>query len=548
MPPKNDPPLILVIDDQDAVTVMLKRIFETEGFQVHVAYNGEEGLREAARRLPDLILLDVMMPGLNGFDVLQLMRKDRVLANTPVIMITAKDTPSDIERGLELGADDYIPKPFHPRELLARVRSKIRAYQLEQALGRRTKDLEALLRVSEALNRHLEINEVLNLVSYLLLDLLPCKLAAIYRLDEQGKLIDHVLITHPSQKQAITLHHQAVVHDFLSRRTAIIWPESPPLIDQYRYGMAMPLQQGDSIHGFLVISNNEPFDADHFMLFEGISRQAALSLRNAELYEIQREYAEHLEEMVEERTRELKSAQQLLVRSEKLASLGRMAAGIAHEINNPLQPIRIHLEGMLEDIESNHPIDATDVTRTLESVERIGRIVHRFLEFTGKGRTNTPHIEQLDMNKIIETVLALNETFFNKENIVLVRDFQPLPLIFGNRDHMEQVFLNLMLNAKAALTQKRGGKIHIKTYLDGSEIVIEFSDTGQGIASDLIDQIFEPFVTTKEDGTGLGLFITYNVIQNHQGSIEVNSQEDVGTTFIIRLPTDITPDTIQDAL
>lgn len=548
MPLRNEPPLILIIDDQDAITEMLRRIFEKEGFHIKVTHNGEDGLREAAKWLPDLILLDVMMPGLNGFDVLQLMQKNQRLSKIPVIMITAKDTPSDLERGFELGAEDYIPKPFDPRELLARVRSKIRAHQLEQALSRRTKDLEALLRVSEALNRHLEASEVLNLVSYLLLDLLPCKLAAIYRLDKQEKLIDKLVIKHPSQDFDFPIHHEAMVRDFLLARSPIIWPDGPVLIDAYDYGMAMPLQQGDNIHGFLVITNDEAFDSDHYLLFEGISRQAALALRNAELYEIQRQYAEHLEEMVEERTRELRSAQQLLVRSEKLASLGRMAAGIAHEINNPLQPIRIHLEGMLEDIENQHPIDPTDVLRTLESVERIGRIVQRFLEFTGKGRTNTPHIEQLDIIKVIETVLALNESFFNKENIQVIREFQPLPLIYGNRDHMEQVFLNLMLNAKAALAQKRGGEIRIKAYLEGSEIVINFSDTGQGISTDLIDQIFEPFVTTKEDGTGLGLFITYNVIQNHQGSIEVHSEEDVGTTFTIRLPIDITPDTIQDTL
>src|SRR5690606_21569615 len=124
------------------------------------------------------ILLDVQMPGMNGFEVLRALRENPVTAIIPTIIVTAKARqPSDIAHGLNLGADDFVQKPFDPRELLARSKSKIKARKLEEELHRRTQDLEALLRVGEALNQNLVLREVLTLVPYLTLDLLPGKLA-----------------------------------------------------------------------------------------------------------------------------------------------------------------------------------------------------------------------------------------------------------------------------------------------------------------------------------------------------------------------------------
>ncbi|PJF37688.1 MAG: hypothetical protein CUN55_20805, partial [Phototrophicales bacterium] len=113
---------------------------------------------------------DVMMPGIDGLEVLSRLRESPVTAGLPTILITAKNEPSDIAHGLQLGADDYIPKPFHPNELLARAESKIQARKLEMTLQRRTQELEALLRVSEELNQHLEVDELLELLLYLVLD------------------------------------------------------------------------------------------------------------------------------------------------------------------------------------------------------------------------------------------------------------------------------------------------------------------------------------------------------------------------------------------
>jgi two-component system, NtrC family, sensor kinase len=238
--------------------------------------------------------------------------------------------------------------------------------------------------------------------------------------------------------------------------------------------------------------------------------------------------------MVEERTRELRSAQQLLVLSEKLASVGRLAAGIAHEINNPLQPILINMELMVEDIQENHPVSLNDVQETLNSARRIKRTVERLLQFTRKRDTTTPDMELLHVATVLENVVALSQKFFQQEGITIRTDLDMEAQIHGNRDQLEQVFLNLMLNARAAM--QRGGVLTLRSWMEQNRVVVQVSDTGAGIPADILSRIFEPFFTTREDGNGLGLFISHEIITNHNGSIDVTSQPGEGTTFIVQLP------------
>jgi signal transduction histidine kinase len=304
--------------------------------------------------------------------------------------------------------------------------------------------------------------------------------------------------------------------------------------------MVVPIEHGDKLLGMLVLATQDTeYDENHIRLFKGISRQAALTLRNAQLHEIQANYAEHLHEMVIARTSELQSAQQMLIRSEKLASVGHLAASIAHEINNPLQPIRIHLEHMIEDLQNDDPIDRIAIENIQSSIERITRIVSQLLEFTGK-RSTESDIQFLDLRRTLEGVINLNRKLFEQSGITLSSDLNPLPAIYGNKDQLEQVFMNIILNAQAA-TQK-GGKLEIRAGVEAGFIVIQFADTGCGIPADKINNIFDPFYSTKPNGTGLGLFVSYGIIQNHHGIIEVESKVNAGTTFSIRLPIDKQPD------
>lgn len=536
MAEKREKPLVLVADDEIATTVMLARIFEREGYSVQSVHDGSAAVTTANELIPDLILLDVQMPLMNGFDALRNLRQNSTTANIPTIIVTAKATqPTDVAQGLNLGADDFIQKPFAPQELLARAQSKIRARKLEDALQRRTSELESLLNVSQELNQYHEINDVMELIPRLTLTLLPGDVALIYQINETGA-ISAKHIHSASTQHSPTLQHEKLAKEFLRTAKSVIWsPDTPALPKGFDSGMLVPLIHDNRILGILaVFSNDGDYDQTHLRLFEGLSGQAALTLRNAQLYEIQANYAHHLQDMVDAKTKELQSAQQMLIRSEKLASIGHLAASIAHEINNPLQPMRLILDGMASDIESNIPVEERDVKVILESVERIHRIVKELLDFAGNRSSTNTEVHLLDVSKVIGGVVTLNRKFFEKEGLNIVSDLSPSLMIYGSKDQLEQVFMNLALNAKAAMN--RNGVLRIEAQLAGEEIVIKFADTGHGIPPELINKIFDPFFSTKSNSTGLGLFVSYGIIEGHHGKIEVQSEQDKGTVFTITLP------------
>ena len=523
-------PRVLVADDEVNTTIMLQHIFERDGYEVVRVNDGFSAVETAKHMLPDLILLDIRMPRLDGFEVLRLLREDEQTANIPTIVITANaTTPADVERGLNLGADDYLEKPFAPQELLARARSKIRARQLEDALHRRTQQLEALLLVSEQLNQHLELGDLLDLIVSLTLDLLPGDTAIIHLLDDDSQIVEQ---TAKTRLAFATVLDQVFVGRCLRAGAAVLWNEESLQLDGFKGGMTVALKHGEQQIGLLtMLSQARAYEDSHLRLFAGIGREATLALRNAQLYQIQADYALHLEDMVAARTQELQSAQQLLVRSEKLASIGHLAASIAHEINNPLMPIGLLLERLVDELkEQGSDVDYGDIEMIQEHVERIRRIVRNLLDFARQD----PNLRPLEVNHVLAGIVKLNAKFFEHERIKIETHFGATPPVFGSKDQLEAVFMNLTLNAQAAM--EGGGKLSIRTSTRDKSVVIEFKDTGHGIPAADIDRIFDPFFSTKPTGTGLGLFVCYSVVEGHHGSIEVESKPGKGTHFTIQLP------------
>lgn len=522
-----DSPIVLIVDDHAPAAAMVSQIFKMQGYNAVTVDNGLDAISQAQSLLPDIILLDVMMPGMDGYEVLGELRKISATADIPIIMVTAKDGIDDIEHGLGLGANDYIPKPVKPREMLARVRSKIEAYQLRKTLVKRTTELEALLRLSQELNNQHDVESLLDLILFLVLDLVPCDATLIYHLNEQENVSNYREQKRTSADNS-SIDIELLFENLLANPLMTTWDNNEIEGTDFSSGIAVQLAYGEQVHGLLVILSNEAFGDHESLLFETIARQTTLALRNAEIYE-------HLEEMVEKRTEELRSAEELLVRSEKLASVGRLAAGIAHEINNPLMPIRMNLEMMQEDIENNTPITERDIEETLHSVNRISRIVERLQQFTRGRGEDVPEMEALNLSDVIESILSLSNTFIRHSGVNIKTNLSPNAIIYGNRDQLEQVFLNITLNAQAAM--EKGGDLTIEVARIDDNCVIRISDTGHGIAEDKREKIFEPFFSTKETGSGLGLFISHNIVHNHSGQIEVESEVGKGTTFIITLPT-----------
>ncbi len=526
----NAPPLVLVADDELSAATMLRHIFEREGYTVKIAQDGQSALSAAREYQPDLILLDIQMPKMNGFEVLEALRKQESTAGIPTIVVSARaKAPADIAKGLNIGADDYISKPFAPQELLARARSKMRARQLEETLQLRTQELEALLKVSDQLDRHLEINDLLNVILEMVLELLNADAVFVCRYDDDMSISDIRAVDRNN------IDPDVLINAILDKIDTKIDHVIPLNLAEYGfdYALSAPLQHGANLLGILVIASHKaPKKTNQRMLFTGISQQAALALHNAELYEIQANYALHLEEIVEQRTEELKATQQMLLRSEKLASIGHLAASIAHEINNPLQPIKLNLDHIVEDLHTGHTIDPEIIEITQDSVERISRIVRQLLEFAKP--SSEGESVPVDVVSVVKSVIRLNERAFHQSDISIETHIEDTPTISGNRDQLEQVFMNLMINAKAAMEE--GGKFIIRVWKESGKVRLQFEDTGIGISEDMLNKIFDPFVSTKPTGTGLGLFVTFGIIEKHHGEIDVRSKEGVGTVFTITLP------------
>jgi len=245
-----------------------------------------------------------------------------------------------------------------------------------------------------------------------------------------------------------------------------------------------------------------------------------------------REWAGTLETKVDERTEEIRQIQSKLMRSEKLASLGELVAGIAHEINNPLTSIMIFSSIVLK----NPMLDPqlkSDLEMILRQTQRCAEIVGRLLEF---GRETVPQRKQESVNRVMDRTLALVERQASFQDIAIIKEYEEdIPDVFIDPGQIKQVFMNMLINASQAMPH--GGRLTLKTGRVEENVYIVISDTGSGIAEENLKKIFDPFFTTKDhDGTGLGLSVSYGIIENHRGEIEVFSAVGEGTTFTIRLP------------
>jgi len=287
------------------------------------------------------------------------------------------------------------------------------------------------------------------------------------------------------------------------------------------------------------ISGKEPliydFSGAVYANFQGKLTGFYLSGRDiTERRKLQQELKElnqNLEKKVIERTKELKKTQDQLIQSEKLSVIGQLAAGVAHEVRNPLATISLITQHLERKCADNYQIEKLKTIQ--RNISRIDKIVYGLLNFSRPPRSNfTYH----DINEILERVEPILKHLL-PENIKIIKKYDPkLPKAWFNSDCLEQVFLNLISNAMRAM--KSGGELYITTSFNSTRkgIIIKFEDTGVGIPEKNLKKIFKPFFTTYKEGTGLGLSICQNIINEHKGNISVESKLGEGTIFTIFLP------------
>jgi signal transduction histidine kinase len=256
------------------------------------------------------------------------------------------------------------------------------------------------------------------------------------------------------------------------------------------------------------------------------------------------EITRRLEQMVEERTRQLKETHEKLLHQDKMASLGKLSASVVHEINNPIAGILnlIMLIKRIMDEESINQKEIKQFSQYLDLMEtetkRTSRIVSNLLAFS---RQSKMELKRLSLNQIIEETLILNLNLLKINGVKVEKRLDPnLPDLVGSADHLQQAFMNFVSNAAEAMETSKGGVLSIETRysLKNGTILVSFKDTGEGIPPENLSKLFEPFFTKKKGGkgVGLGLSVAYGIIQEHGGSINVESEVGKGTTFEVELP------------
>jgi len=306
--------------------------------------------------------------------------------------------------------------------------------------------------------------------------------------------------------------------------------------------VSVPLILNGELIGLIALGpkmNLKPFRFAELEFLSDLRRAAAIafsnSLRLIAMQENLRRWNEELEEKVRQRTRDLEQAQNQLVQAEKLATIGTLAGGVAHEINNPLtailanaQLLKMTISG--EDLESVNLIE--------EGAKRCQGIVQKLMKYSRKPMDAALDAE-VDLNHVIENVTSFLGYQMEQENVHLVCLLRPVSRIRGIANELEQVFTNLLLNAKDAILEHRAeGTVEISTYETGTEVCALVRDNGVGIKEAHRSKIFDPFFTTKDvgSGTGLGLSITFGIVEKHNGKIHVESKEKEGAAFLLSFP------------
>lgn len=295
----------------------------------------------------------------------------------------------------------------------------------------------------------------------------------------------------------------------------------------------VPLMGRDRVLGAITADNlesdrkitNEKFES--LIIF---ANQAGIALENAKMYKELKAFSGELEERVEKATDELRKAQDKLIEQEKLAALGKLSAGIAHEIRNPLTSIKVLIHSIAEKI-ADSKTKEEDIAVLTEEIERVEGIVKRFLDFS---RPSGPKFAKINLNNAVEeTVNLISYDLIRDQNIVIEREFSKIPDVQADKEQMKQVLLNLFLNAIQAMPE--GGTLTVRTRTENGNVKIEVADEGEGIPEDVKQKLFEPFFTTKEEGIGLGLSIVKRIVDDHKGTVSVADNSPKGTVFTIKL-------------
>jgi signal transduction histidine kinase/CheY-like chemotaxis protein len=536
--------VLIVEDSLDVLAFLAEDVLPYHGYRALSATTGEEGLAKLASGRPDLLLLDLELPDMSGLDILRRVQEDE--SDIPTVLMTAYGSESIAVEAFRLGVRDYIIKPFTTGQVievlertLTETRLRREKDELTRTLQRRVEQLTILSAVGKSVVSLMDIEELLSRIVEAGVYVTKAEEGFLLLVDREsndlylraGKNLGSEQTHGLRLKVDDSLAGQVVQSGKPVRRGGKGTGRDFKVKTGYlvKSLLHVPLLLRGEVIGVLSVDNqisDVEFTEEDQYLLSTLADYAAISIENATLYEELRKKMQALER-----------SQQELLESSKLAAVGTLAAGVAHEFNNLLAAISGHTElGLVSD-------DMAEIKGALQvviqTVDRAKKITANLLTFA---RRREPRMELADVTDAVEAPLELVERDLQKSNIDLVRKFSPVPAIVCDSGQLSQVCLNLVTNARDAMLPD-GGTLTVELKQEGDDIIVAFSDTGTGVPHHILDKLFQPFVTTKGPlgggemaGSGLGLSVSYGIVKSHGGTIEVDTELGKGTTFTVRLP------------
>ncbi|MCF7832107.1 MAG: response regulator [Candidatus Marinimicrobia bacterium] len=497
---------ILIVDDTATNLQILTTIVTTEGYNILLAQSGEEALRVANEYHPDIILLDIMMSKMDGFDVCRQLKANPSTQPIPVIFVTARTDVEAVEKGFDVGGDDYVSKPFNDRVLLARLKNHVERYQRQRELTINRERLNTALDAAQIGSFTIRLPEKKWIPDEQLLRLFGIE--STEDTFEMNTWYEHVI---PQDiENTITSIEECIVKNSSCKFEFRIFDPHGE-IKWFRCSMQVT-ERNEKDEPLLIVGVNVDITKEHSML---------------DTIRIQEE---------------------TLAQSRKLKAMGQLTGGIAHDFNNMLATILGFAELLGEDLKDNEEYSyyCKNITDTCE---RAATLTDQLLTFSRKQSKQTTVI---DLHGLILGSMDLLRHSLGKNISIKQKLGAKEHFIMGEFAQLQNILLNMGFNARDAMP--KGGILELTTEnvsiyekdilrfpVDieiGNYIVLHVRDTGTGMEKEVLDKIFEPFFTTKQagKGTGLGLSTTYGTINAHNGNIFADSTPGEGTTFHIYFP------------
>ncbi|MCK9857695.1 PAS domain S-box protein [Paenibacillus sp. ATY16] len=570
---------ILMVDDRPENLIALEAILASPNYRLYSAHSGEEALRHVLTTDFAVILLDVQMPGMNGFETASLIKMRERSKHVPIIFITAISQAAEhVKHGYSVGAIDYIFKPYHAETLKMKIEAFVQLYQYQEHIKLQNELLKVIGETSNDTIVTIDeagIMQTLNPTAARMFGYAPDKLA--------GRPIDDIVPALSSFLHAETNHGAKLIETTALRKDSIPFPvdvqigrasivgqqlfvcsirdvtdrkmmeeerfrkifdTTPCLIalrslkDKRYINVNESLLQAMGYEGNEVINQSADMlqyivDSDdkgaerhdpwqparniriRYMTKTGDLRDGLLSS------EIMQVHGEDCLLSVVTDISERVFLEKEITRLDRLNITGEMAAGIVHEIRNPMTTVR----GFLQLSRNNPSKEYTDIM--IEELDRVHNIVTEFLSVGAQAptRRSSKHI-----NTVIETLYPLIQSKALTGNHDISLDLGECPPIQLDEKEIRQLVLNLVLNGLDAMPL--GGRLKIRTYSDSKQVVMEVKDQGGGIKEEFLAKLGTPFFSTKASGTGLGLSVCYGIAARHDAVIKVQTGEQ-GTTFFV---------------